>query len=60
MNEGKSAGYEQWANIFNAKQTANTINYMRENKLDNYDDLVSKVDEVTENFNLLTADIKKH
>ncbi len=60
LNEGKGAGYEQWANIFNAKQTANTINYMRENNLDNYYELASKVDEVTEKFNLLTTDIKKH
>jgi len=42
IQEGKGGGYENWARIFNIKQMAKTLVFLRENGLDNYDDLVEK------------------
>ncbi len=42
LREGKGAGYEQWAHIFNIKQAAKTLLFLKENGIDSYDDLVKK------------------
>lgn len=55
---GKGAGYERWAKIFNLKQMAQTINYLTENNLLIYEDLEKKAQDITDNFNQLSAQIK--
>lgn len=54
----KGKGYEKWATGFNIKQLANTLNYLQENKLLNYDDLQVKSDEVSSEIKSLLDDIK--
>ena len=43
----ESRGYEQWAKIHNLKQAAKTMNFLTENKIEQYADLTAKIAEVT-------------
>ncbi len=43
----QSRGYEQWAKIHNLKQAAKTVNFLTENKIEKYTDLVARIDEIT-------------
>jgi len=54
----KGAAYERWAKIFNLKQMAQTINYLTENNLLAYEDLEKKAQDITEDFNQLSVQIK--
>ena len=40
----QSAGYEHWAKIHNLKQAANTMNFLTENNIKQYEDLIEKID----------------
>ena len=42
----ESRGYEQWAKIHNLKQAAKTMNFLTENKIEQYADLVSRIEEM--------------
>ena len=42
IQEGKGAAYENWAKIYNLKQAARTLIYLKETGIDSYDDLVKK------------------
>ena len=39
-------GYEQWAKIHNLKQAAKTMNFLTEHKIEQYADLVSRIEEM--------------
>ena len=43
----QSRGYEQWAKIHNLKQAARTVNFLTEHKIEQYTDLVARIDEIT-------------
>ena len=43
----ESRGYEQWAKIHNLKQAAKTLNFLTEHQIEQYSDLVSRIEEVT-------------
>lgn len=43
----ESRGYEQWAKIHNLKQAAKTLNFLTEHQIEQYADLVSRIEEVT-------------
>ena len=43
----QSRGYEQWAKIHNLKQAAKTLNFLTEHKIEQYTDLVARIDEIT-------------
>ena len=58
IDEGKGAGYEQWAKIYNLKQMAQTINYLRENNLIVYEVLEKRAEEIVANFDGLNTEIK--
>ena len=58
LDEGKGAGYKQWASVFNAKQMAQTMNFLRENSGMDYDELARQADAATARFNTLSAQIK--
>ncbi len=58
LAEGKGVGYERWAKIFNLKQMAQTINYLREHNLIQYEDLEKRATEITTNFEQLNTQIK--
>lgn len=58
LAEGKGAGYARWAQSFNLKQMASTLNFLTERKLLDYGTLCKKTDEVTARFHELSNQIK--
>ena len=54
----ESRGYEQWAKIHNLKLAAKTMNFLTEHKIEQYADLVSRIEEVNAE-NEKTADALK-
>ncbi len=53
-----SPGYEHWAKVFNLKQATQTLIYLQENNIDEYDKLKNLVSEKNNLQNDLTAKIK--
>ena len=43
----ESRGYEQWAKIHNLKQAAKTLNFLTEQKIEQYADLTARIAEIT-------------
>ena len=58
LRAGKGAGYEWWAKVFNLKQMAQTVNYLTEHNLLEYDALAAKTASATARYNELSAQIK--
>lgn len=58
LRGGKGKGYERWAKIHNLKQMAQTVNYLREHSLLDYDELKKKSSDATARFNDLSEQIK--
>lgn len=58
LAEGKGAGYARWAQGFNLKPMASTLNFLTEHKLLDYGTLCKKTDEVTPRFHELLGQIK--
>jgi len=58
LREGKGVGYERWAKVHNLKQMAQTVNYLREHGLLDYDELKKKSSDATARFNDLSEQIK--
>lgn len=58
LAEGKGAGYARWAQSFNLKQMAQTLNFLTERKLLDYGTLCKKTDEVTARYHELFDQIK--
>lgn len=48
LQEGKGAGYERWAKVFNAKQLAKTITYLSEHGFSSMDELRRCADEASQ------------
>ena len=46
IKAAQSKGYEQWAKIHNLKQAAKTMNFFTEHKIEQYADLVSRIEEM--------------
>ncbi len=51
IKAAQSQGYEQWAKIHNLKQAAKTMNFLTEHKIEQYADLVSRIEEVKRKAN---------
>ena len=58
LQEGKGAGYERWAKVFNLKQAAEALLYLQEHGIDSYEDLESLCAEAADQFNALSQEIK--
>lgn len=58
LNQKKGGGYQRWATRFNTKQMARTMSFLSERKLLNYDDLTVKANEVVEQFNAISKEVK--
>jgi hypothetical protein len=58
MREGKGAGYERWAKVHNLKQMAQTLIYLQEHGMDDYDALAEKTAAATARFNDLSDKMK--
>lgn len=59
LQAGKGRGYEQWAKVFNLKQMAQTLSFLEENGLLEYDALAAKAAGATARFNELSGTIKR-
>lgn len=59
LQAGKGAGYAQWAKVFILKQMAQTISFLEENGLLEYDALAARAAEGTARFNELSGTIKR-
>lgn len=71
--KGKGPGYERWAKVHNIKQMAQTLLFLEEHNLRDYDELAAKAKTVSDRFAEITerqkslearlteiADLKKH
>ena len=58
ISEGKGAGYAQWAKVFNLKQAAKTLIFLKENGIDSFEDLVKKSSSASGDFVTLTKRIR--
>ena len=58
LRTGKGPGYERWAKRFNIKQIAQTLNYLRENNILDYDELLKRVDQTKTRCDELAEFIK--
>ena len=58
MQEGKGPGYERWAKSFNLKQMAQTVLYLQEHNLLDYDELAEKTAGASDRFRKLSDQIK--
>ncbi|CAK7023929.1 MAG: hypothetical protein EUB_02252 [Eubacterium sp.] len=55
----ESKGYEYWAKLHNLQEAARTLNYLTENNLLQYADLVAKVDDVHGSYERTGTELKK-
>ncbi len=58
LDAGKGTGYAQWAKVFNLKQMAQTVMFLQEHELTDYNELAAKTAAVTARFNKLATQIK--
>lgn len=58
LQDGKGAGYERWAKVFNIKQMAQTLNYLTEHNLLEYDVLTARTAELVTRSDELSGTIK--
>ena len=58
MQQGKGPGYERWAKSFNLKQMAQTVLYLQEHNLLNYEELAEKAESSSARFHKLSDQIK--
>lgn len=58
LQAGKGPGYERWAKVFNLKQMAQTINFLTENNIIDYETLVEKTKAATDRYHELSQQIK--
>ena len=58
LAEGKGAGYERWAKVFNLKQMAQTINFLKENGNMDFDELSRRAEAASEKCSALTEKLK--
>ena len=59
LSAGKGAGYERWAKVFNLKQMAQTMNYLTEHELTDYDALKRKTGEAVAQRDTLLQQVKE-
>mgnify|MGYP000860164352 FL=1 len=55
---GKGVGYERWAKKFNLKQMAQTLNYLTEHQLLDYEKLAARAREASTQFSKLSSEIQ--
>ncbi|MEA4877166.1 MAG: relaxase/mobilization nuclease domain-containing protein [Aminobacterium sp.] len=59
LQAGKGPGYERWAKVFNLKQMAQTISFLTENNITDYETLVEKTKAATDRYHELSQQIKQ-
>jgi hypothetical protein len=59
LQAGKGVGYAQWAKVFNLKEAAKTLIFLKENGIDSYGDLIKKSSAASGDFNACTKRIRE-
>jgi hypothetical protein len=58
LAQGKGAGYERWAKVYNVKQVAKALLFLQENDIHDMETLAQKSEDATKKFNELSTTIK--
>ena len=58
MEQGKGAGYTKWATVYNIKQMAQTLLFLQERDIRDYDILAEKANGASTHFHELSQEIK--
>jgi len=58
LNAKNNKGYEYWAKIHNLKQASKTLNFLTENHIESYDELLSCIERFTTKKDILSDKIK--
>lgn len=58
IQQGKGAGYERWAKVFNLKEAAKTLIFLQERGLTDYDKLSDSADTASDDFHKTADRIK--
>ena len=59
IDAGKGVGYERWAKIFNLKEAAKTLNFLIDNDLTDYEELMARAEQAGEKFDVSSRRIKQ-
>ena len=57
--KGKGPGYERWAKVHNIKQIAQTLLFLEEHGIRDYDELAEKANSTADDFNAITEKQKR-
>ncbi len=58
LAQGKGAGYERWAKVYNVKQVAKALLFLEEHDIRDHETLIQRAKEAADHFNELSATIK--
>jgi len=58
LSQGKGPAYERWAKVYNLKQMAAALQYLREHELGDYDALTAKTSGAVDRFHALAGDLR--
>lgn len=58
MAQGKGAGYEHWAKLYNLKQMAAALQFLQENGLTDYDELTTKTEAAVDQAHTLAGELR--
>ena len=59
LREGKGSGYERWAKVYNLKQMAAALQYLREHELGDYATLEAATTGAVDRFHALAGELRK-
>lgn len=59
MAQGKDPAYERWAKVYNLKQMAAALQYLRENDLMDYEALAASTEKAVERFHTLSEELRQ-
>lgn len=59
MAQGKGAGYEHWAKLYNLKQMAAALQFLQENGLTDYDALAEKTEAAVDRAHALAGELRE-
>ena len=58
LSQGKGPAYERWAKVYNLKQMAAALQYLREHELGDYDALAAKTSGAVDRFHALAGELR--
>ena len=59
MRQGKGPAYERWAKVYNLKQMAAALQFMREHQISEYDQLTTEAEAASTRFHALTEQLRQ-